>query len=214
MYFLHTSCLPPVLHRDLKSPNVLMHLDVDGRMRVKISDFGVAVRGGGEENEKGKGTLIWMAPELVFLHVLFGADMYFNFCLCCCQRLYHYQQTYTPLCDIFSYAIVLTEIHSWAGPYTTRLSDLRQDLLHSSLTNPSSPLPPLTFPTDVPNSTIALIRQCLEKDPTKRPQGFKEILERLKDEDEVVNVDSDMSFDVTVTGMTYRAGSGVVAVEV
>eukprot|EP00236_Picocystis_salinarum_P002223 CAMPEP_0183824094 /NCGR_PEP_ID=MMETSP0807_2-20130328/400_1 /TAXON_ID=88271 /ORGANISM="Picocystis salinarum, Strain CCMP1897" /LENGTH=485 /DNA_ID=CAMNT_0026069005 /DNA_START=152 /DNA_END=1609 /DNA_ORIENTATION=- len=62
MAYLHSRS-PPILHMDLKSPNIL----VDERWRVKITDFGLSrvrkrtyVTSGG-----GEGTPEWMAPEVL-----------------------------------------------------------------------------------------------------------------------------------------------------
>jgi len=41
MDFLH-SLVPPVVHRDLKSPNILMTTDEEGQLRAKVSDFGLS----------------------------------------------------------------------------------------------------------------------------------------------------------------------------
>ena len=59
VYYLH-SCNPPVLHRDLKSLNLL--LDESGR--VKLADFGWTK--GLDNYMTGKiGTYQWMAPEVI-----------------------------------------------------------------------------------------------------------------------------------------------------
>ncbi|CAL9757375.1 unnamed protein product [Musa acuminata subsp. burmannicoides] len=59
--YLHEHCNPPVIHRDLKSSNILL----DSDFNAKISDFGLAVIG--RNHSKGglkvSGTLGYVAPE-------------------------------------------------------------------------------------------------------------------------------------------------------
>ncbi|KAL6874107.1 hypothetical protein ACP4OV_014189 [Aristida adscensionis] len=59
--YLHEHCSPPVIHRDLKSSNILL----DSDFNAKISDFGLAVTRGtlDKGNMKLSGTLGYVAPE-------------------------------------------------------------------------------------------------------------------------------------------------------
>ncbi|CAA3016884.1 probable receptor kinase At1g80640 [Olea europaea subsp. europaea] len=59
--FLHERCNPPVIHRDLKSSNILL----DSNFNAKLSDFGLAITGGNlnKTNIKLSGTLGYVAPE-------------------------------------------------------------------------------------------------------------------------------------------------------
>lgn len=41
MHFLHHST-PPIIHRDLKSPNVLLSRDAEGLLTAKVADVGLA----------------------------------------------------------------------------------------------------------------------------------------------------------------------------
>ncbi|GAV82192.1 Pkinase domain-containing protein [Cephalotus follicularis] len=59
--YLHEHCNPQVIHRDLKSSNILL----DSNFKAKLSDFGLAVADGGQNknNIKLSGTLGYVAPE-------------------------------------------------------------------------------------------------------------------------------------------------------
>ena len=85
-----------ILHRDLKSMNVLMHQQ-GGAYRCKLTDFGLSK----VKNETkltttmgGKGTLAWMAPEL-----------------------FERRAIYSKASDVYSYAIVLWELAARAIPF-------------------------------------------------------------------------------------------------
>ncbi|KAL5824051.1 hypothetical protein ACOSQ4_021951 [Xanthoceras sorbifolium] len=58
--YLHEHCNPPIVHRDLKSSNILL----DSSFNAKLSDFGLAVTAGTQnKNVKLSGTLGHVAPE-------------------------------------------------------------------------------------------------------------------------------------------------------
>ncbi|OQR96340.1 protein kinase [Achlya hypogyna] len=81
---------PPVIHRDLKSKNIL----VSDTGEAKLSDFGISrVRIADETMTVGVGTVYWTAPE-----VLLG-------------------QKYTEQVDIYSFGVVLCELDTHRAPY-------------------------------------------------------------------------------------------------
>ncbi|KAG9400492.1 hypothetical protein AC1031_010711 [Aphanomyces cochlioides] len=89
MHYLHTFD-PPILHRDLKSPNLL----VDGSYRLKISDFGLARVKAHHQTMTGNcGTTQWMAPEVLAA------------------------EKYTEKADVFSFGVVCWETVTHACPY-------------------------------------------------------------------------------------------------
>lgn len=59
--YLHEHCNPSVIHRDLKSSNILLNANFN----AKLSDFGLAVTDGSQNksNVKLSGTLGYVAPE-------------------------------------------------------------------------------------------------------------------------------------------------------
>ncbi|EEY56123.1 protein kinase, putative [Phytophthora infestans T30-4] len=88
--YLH--CLDPmVLHRDLKSKNILL----DKSWRAKLTDFGVSRERSDRTMTAGVGTSLWMAPE-----VMMG-------------------ERYDEKADLFSFGVVLSELDSHKLPYAS-----------------------------------------------------------------------------------------------
>eukprot|EP00002_Diphylleia_rotans_P006650 TRINITY_DN1600_c0_g1_i3.p1 TRINITY_DN1600_c0_g1~~TRINITY_DN1600_c0_g1_i3.p1 ORF type:complete len:2451 (+),score=487.30 TRINITY_DN1600_c0_g1_i3:50-7402(+) len=89
MQFLH-SHEPPILHCDLKSPNLLL----SEQGNLKISDFGLTVVSDEVKGaEQTAGSYLWMAPE-----VILGGK-------------------HSDKADIYSYAIVMWEVFHRQEPY-------------------------------------------------------------------------------------------------
>jgi hypothetical protein len=93
MEYLH-SLSPPIIHRDFKSPNLLL----DAKMRVKITDFGLAkvkaTTAGRTQIMTTCGTPYWTAPE-----ILLG-------------------KLYNESVDLYSYGMVLWELWTCETPFS------------------------------------------------------------------------------------------------
>lgn len=87
--YLHSMRPKPLIHRDLKSPNLLL---VAGGAHLKICDFGT-VTDKATLMTNNKGSAAWMAPE-----VFEGS-------------------TYTERCDVYSWGIILWEMLARQQPF-------------------------------------------------------------------------------------------------
>src|SRR5271169_6877812 len=132
-----------VIHRDLKPANVM----IDGRGKVRITDFGLAgVAGSFGPEESGAGTPAYMAPEQ-----LAGKDP-------------------SVQSDIFALGLVLYEVFTGKRAFeAATLADLRRAHEHSSPTNPS------LLVKDIDPIVERVILRCLEKDPGKRPASALQV---------------------------------------
>jgi hypothetical protein len=126
-----------VIHRDLKPANVM----IDGRGKVRITDFGLAgVAGSFEAGESGAGTPAYMAPEQ-----LAGKDP-------------------SVQSDIYALGLVLYEVFTGKRAFeAATLADLRRQHELSSPTKPS------VLVKDIDPIVERVILRCIEKDPGKRP---------------------------------------------
>jgi predicted Ser/Thr protein kinase len=136
-----------VLHRDLKPGNIML----DGRGRVRITDFGLAALSenmGGEEVSAG--TPAYMAPEQ-----LAGVGV-------------------TQRSDIYSLGLVMYEIFTGKKAYdATSLGELLR------LRETSSPSSISVLVKDIDPLTERVIQRCLERDPAKRPASAIQVAAAL-----------------------------------
>ncbi|POM71823.1 Protein kinase [Phytophthora palmivora] len=146
LVYLH-SLSPIVLHRDLKSLNVLLTED----LQAKVSDFGLSRETSFDETmTSGVGTLLWTAPE-----VLRG-------------------ERYSEKADIYSFGVVLAELDTCMPPYAYsqgRKNKGKNDMDWVPLIASGRASPP--FRPDCPRAIRDLAAQCLDQDPSKRPPAMQ-----------------------------------------
>jgi serine/threonine-protein kinase len=143
-----------VVHRDLKSDNIMLTVQGGRRDFVKILDFGLAaLTRDARLAPKGAifGTPEYMAPEQAR-----GEDA-------------------TALCDLYALGILFFEMLTGQLPFR---SNDRETLLE--LQRSGTPPRPTTVRADIPPQAEAIILRLLEKDPAKRFRDGHHLQEELK----------------------------------
>jgi mitogen-activated protein kinase kinase kinase 7 len=146
LVYLHSRS-PCIIHRDLKSLNVLL----DDRLRAKLSDFGLSRERSFEETmTNGVGTLLWTAPE-----ILRG-------------------EPYAEKADIYSYGIVLSELDTCLPPFSLNDEVGRQKLSTMQLMHlvTRAQLAP-KLRGDCPEALQRLTLACAAPEPAQRPSALQ-----------------------------------------
>jgi serine/threonine-protein kinase len=143
-----------VVHRDLKSDNIMLTVQGGRRDFVKILDFGLAaLTRDARLAPKGAifGTPEYMAPEQAR-----GEDA-------------------TALCDLYALGILFFEMLTGQLPFR---SNDRETLLEMQRSAP--PPRPTTLRADIPAQAEAIMLRLMEKDPAKRFRDGHHLQEELK----------------------------------
>jgi len=132
-----------LLHRDLKPANIML----DGRGRVRITDFGLALS---SDDATGRsetaGTPAYMAPEQIG------------------------KGEASVRSDIYSLGLVFYELFTGHLPYQANTAvEWRRAHLESSPRTPSSVV------KDIDPAVESAILRCLQKDPAKRPSSVRQV---------------------------------------
>jgi tetratricopeptide (TPR) repeat protein len=144
-----------VVHRDLKTANVILVPEQRGRVRAVVTDFGLAheparERRGEVDDEWIVGTPTYMAPEQVL------------------------GQETSPATDLYALGVVIYEMVTGNVPFpgdTPMSSAIRR------LNEP--PVPPRVHVPDLDPRWEEVIRRCLERDPADRFASAEDLLHSL-----------------------------------
>jgi serine/threonine protein kinase/ABC-type phosphate transport system substrate-binding protein len=167
MNYLHTHT-PPIVHRDLKTQNLLVTSNWD----IKVADFGISRVVDDTRTMTYCGTVHICAPEVIS------------------------NQRYSESADIFSYAICLWEIWTrndiWPGLTMFQIMEAVVDrdtrppidnvvlsLSDAKTTRLRKDRTPTSKSDPVPREVEALIQRCWLRDAGRRP-SFAEILDDLR----------------------------------
>jgi len=157
--YLH-SLHQPVIHRDLKSKNVLLTPELD----AKLTDFGVSRERVDRTMTAGVGTSLWMAPE-----VMMG-------------------EKYGTAADMFSFGVLLSELDLHSLPYShanESLGDGRKLPNAAILQMVAMGKLRVDFSTRSLPEVVALGNACVSTNPTERPTAamalyrLQEVLKHL-----------------------------------
>jgi len=136
-----------VLHRDLKPANVM----IDGRGRVRITDFGLAVAAGEEPpSADTSGTPAYMAPEQFAGK---GSSV---------------------RSDIYALGLVLYELYTGRKAFSApTMAELR------AVKEGATPTAPSEIARDIDPIVERVILRCMEKDPRQRPSSVAQVAAAL-----------------------------------
>jgi serine/threonine protein kinase len=151
--YLHHDIARPILHRDLKSSNILLTHPVDpqnlaGNVPL-ITDFGLAREIQHTTHMSGAGTFAWMAPEVIRTSV------------------------YSKASDVWSFAVVMWELLTREQPY-------RGMDLYAVAWGVGSGKLSLPIPEASPELLKSLLEACWDHDPHARPD-FNMVLRKLQE---------------------------------
>jgi serine/threonine protein kinase len=148
-----------IVHRDLKTENVLVGLDPNGELLAKLIDFGVAEILGSPDGSMECTTVVGTPESMSPEQALAG--------------------TIDTRSDIYSFGVLLYEMVAGGPPF---LCDDLDSLLRRLVKE--APLPPSQAPGAqkqlVPPALERLILECLAKAPSDRPQDMADVCVRLE----------------------------------
>jgi len=179
--FMH-SRNPKIIHRDLKSPNILMaSLNENDAVVCKVSDFGESLAAATKALGREKlANPVWCSPEMMK------------------------GESYNEKADVFSFGIVLWELAARKMPYDefevskSKFMSALEDAIIKGLRP--------TIPSDCPIPVRDLIRECWQADPDLRP-NFDEIYITLGGIRSTINSDSTLMSNFSTEPVPFKSSA-------
>ncbi|XP_045918226.1 mitogen-activated protein kinase kinase kinase 9 [Micropterus dolomieu] len=151
MHYLHSQAIVPIIHRDLKSSNILILERIEmedlSNKTLKITDFGLAREWHRTTKMSAAGTYAWMAPEVIR------------------------SSTFSKGSDIWSYGVLMWELLTGEVPF--RGIDGLAVAYGVAMNKLALPIP-----STCPEPFARLMEDCWSTDSHSRPQ-FTTILDQL-----------------------------------
>jgi|CXWL01.1.fsa_nt_gi ABC-type transport system substrate-binding protein len=141
-----------VVHRDIKPENVIVTRREGEGLRVRITDFGIALVTSGDRLTKTGsliGTAAYLSPEQAMGTRVDGRA------------------------DIYALATVLYECVTGEPPFTGSVQSVLYRIIHEQ------PQPPRVRGVEISEAFDALLVRCLDKNPDQRPQRPSEVVDEL-----------------------------------
>jgi serine/threonine-protein kinase len=148
-----------VVHRDIKPQNIFVCRQGDINV-VKLIDFGVAAI---ETAARITGSLFLGTTRYAPVDQLNGKA--------------------TPQSDLYAYGLVLYELTCGHGPFD-HIARRDHDQMHvhyARMHLTQSPMRPKTYRKDIPDDLEAIILQCIEREPERRPKSAAHLENALHD---------------------------------
>ncbi|XP_075043166.1 mitogen-activated protein kinase kinase kinase 10 [Mixophyes fleayi] len=151
MKYLHDEAIVPIIHRDLKSSNILILERIENNdlfnKTLKITDFGLAREWQKTTKMSAAGTYAWMAPEVIRLSLFSKSS------------------------DVWSFGVLLWELLTGEVPY--REIDALAVAYGVAMNKLTLPIP-----STCPDPFVRILEACWNPDPHSRP-SFSVIFDQL-----------------------------------
>ncbi|KAJ3097225.1 hypothetical protein HDU97_005069 [Phlyctochytrium planicorne] len=218
--YLHDR-VPPIIHRDIKSLNVLMTIE-HGGLCAKVSDFGSAIHllSTNSQMHSNASSLVGTTPFYQAPELLEGIEPQVGVTANVSLKwsLIHFSiaQKFTTATDVYAYGVVLSEIATWIGPFGCVSTNLKAQNIERMLCQ-GKPIPMKLEDADVPTKFKELAVQCAgAKNSRPTMQNIIQILNGLSSSGIPANSDvgrpAQVSyeaglFDTTLPGDTHQAAA-------